>query len=161
MSPDLDDVLERIRVQVADGLADITTSYVHTGLLAWDDVCGTLAVGHERVYRSHDFPTETTVHDKSWRGEIVVAGTIGLVRCVPTLSERGEPPTAAALGAASAAILADAARAWESIAGLAGPEGNVWRVAGLSQQVVGPEGGAVMLVWRFLLGIDQDSWCPT
>ena len=135
----------------------ITASYVAAGAVAWDSCCGLLVAAPERIYRSAQFPIEGTTDYSCETGFLVVNVVVLLLRCVPTIDDRGIAPTPAALGAANEAVLFDAAVIWNTVIGEL-PEG--WQRANVEQTFVGAAGGCVGVETRFAQGLAQEVWCP-
>lgn len=141
----------------ACGSEPITASYVAAGLIAWDSCCGLLVVAPERVYRSAEFPVEGTTDYVCESGFLVVDIVVLLLRCVPTINDRGQAPTPAAMQAAYESILNDAAVIWNVAVGEL-PEG--WQRARVDQGFVGAQGGCVGVETRLSVGLAQSVWCP-
>lgn len=135
----------------------ITDSYVAAGGVAWDSCCGLLVVAPERVYRSAAFPIEGTTDYVCETALLTVDLVMLLLRCMPTLDDRGIPPAASALNAAYNSVLTDAAVIWNAMTGEL-PEG--WDRANVDQTFVGAEGGCVGVETRMTIGLAQDAWCP-
>lgn len=160
------DVLEEVRRQIVavlptSGARKISTSYVANGQVAWDDVCGSLIVGHEAIYRTTDFPLRQEADETCWGGTLALRVVVFLLRCVPVLGADGRAPTAAALDAAHRAILGDVTAVWMACQDLASPvSGEEWQTAGLASSAIGAEGGGAGEQFSFLLGLDQELWCP-
>ena len=151
--------LSRVKAALeACGSSDpIDASYVAAGLIAWDSCCGLLVVGPERVYRSAAFPVEGTTDYECETAMIVVDIVVLLLRCVPTLDDRGKAPTPAALSAAHGKVLNDAAIIWNTVTDEL-PEG--WQRSNVDQGFVGATGGCVGIETRLSIGLAQDAWCP-
>ena len=99
---------------VHDGLVEcdrdpISLAYVAAGEIAWDNCCGMLVVAPERIYRSQVFPTENGNEELCFGGYLVVDLLVLIVRCVPTVDDRGRAPSQAALQAAYRTLIEDAA----------------------------------------------------
>lgn len=135
----------------------ITATYVAAGAIAWDSCCGLLVAAPERVYRSASFPVEGTTDYVCESSFLVVDVVLLLLRCVPTIDDRGNAPAPAALGAAHQGVLTDAAVIWNVVTGEL-PEG--WDRANLDQSFVGAEGGCIGVETRFTIGLPQSVWCP-
>lgn len=135
----------------------IEVSYVAAGLIAWDSCCGLLVAAPERTYRSAQFPIEGTTDYVCETGFIVVDVVIVLLRCVPTVDDRGNPPNPHLLAAAYHAILNDAAIIWNVVTGEL-PDG--WQRANVDQGYIGAQGGCVGIETRLTIGLAQDAWCP-
>lgn len=136
---------------------EITTSYVAAGAAAWDDCCGTLIAAPERVYRTVTFPLEGQSNDPCETAELAVDVVILLLRCVPTIDDKGRVPGQDKLIDAYQRILGDAATIWNAVRGEL-PEG--WLRANISQTFVGAEGGCIGVETRFTIGLPQEDWCP-
>ncbi len=145
---------------VRDGLVnanrpEIQASYVAAGSIAWDNCCGMLVVAPERIYRSTSFPTEETGPEDCNPGLIVVDVLVLLVRCVPTIDDRGRAPSQSALDDAYRTLLDDAAVVWNSLLCC---DYEDWERGSISQVFVGAEGGCVGVETRLPLGIEQQRW---
>lgn len=157
------DVCELWLTRVHDDLTACTTSqpidaaYVAAGLVAWDSCCGLLVVAPERVYRSATFPIEGTTDYVCEDALLVVDVVVLLLRCVPSIDDRGNAPAPALLGAAYEAVMQDAAVIWNAVVGDL-PEG--WERANVDQSFVGAQGGCVGVETRFTIGLSQSDWCP-
>jgi hypothetical protein len=136
----------------------ITASYVAAGAIAWDSCCGLLVAAPERVYRSAEFPVEGTTDYVCETAFLVVDVVVLLLRCVPTVDDRGRMPPTAALSAAYGALLVDAALIWNVVVGDL-PEG--WERANVDQTFVGADGGCIGVETRLSVGLPQSVWCPT
>lgn len=134
----------------------VQRSYVAAGQIAWDDCCGMLVVAPERVYRSQIFPTEFVDREICDRGWLNLDLLILLVRCVPTVDDRGRAPSQTQLDQAYKKILDDAGVVWNAVqcAGLP----DEWEKAGLSQAFVGADGGCIGIETRVTVGIPQSRW---
>lgn len=141
----------------ACGSEPIDASYVAAGLIAWDTCCGLLVAAPERVYRSAEFPIEGTTDYVCESSFLVVDVLVLLLRCVPTINERGQPPAPATLSAAYENVLRDAAVIWNTVVGEL-PEG--WQRATVDQGFVGAQGGCVGVETRLSVGLAQSVWCP-
>lgn len=135
----------------------VSRAIVAAGQVAWDDCCGQLVVGPERVYRSSEFPVEDATDEICEGGWIAVSIVVLLVRCVPTVNERGEAPSAAAMNAAYASLLRDAAVVWRSVGVKKLP--HDWRRALVAQEFVGEQGACVGVETRLTIGLDDLDWC--
>jgi len=142
----------------ACGADPIDTSYIAAGMVAWDSCCGLLVAAPERTYRSAQFPIEGTTDYVCESAFIVVDVVILLLRCVPTIDDRGNPPPVAGLSAAYQSVLNDAAIIWNVVNGEL-PDG--WQRSGLDQGYVGAQGGCVGVETRLSVGLAQSLWCPT
>lgn len=150
-------VLERVVTALADCGNPVVASYVGAGFLAWDDCCGMCVVAPERIFQSAVFPIEGPDVTGCFNGLIAVQLVVLVVRCVPTVDDRGRAPTPAELGEAYGVVLSDAAVVWNV---LAGPWPQDWESANLAQTFVGAEGGCVGVETRITVGLDQEAWCP-
>lgn len=138
------------------GREPVNRAHVAAGSIAWDDCCGMLVVAPERIYRSRAFPAETGDEELCYGGDLVVDLMALLVRCVPVVDDRGRAPSGAALDAAYAELLDDAAVVWGAIVGATLPE--EWLRANVSQTFVGAEGGCIGVETRFTIGVPQRAW---
>ena len=142
----------------AAGRAEVTTSYVGAGQIAWDDCCGQLVVNPERIYRYVEFPNEMTDAEAAcYVGEMALVVSIVLLRCVSVLSDSLEPPSEDSLREDHARIHADATVIWGSVNGSWDEYG--WQRAQVSQAFIGAEGGCIAIETRLTLGLGQDDWC--
>jgi hypothetical protein len=135
----------------------ITAAFVAAGAVAWDECCGTLIAAPERIYRTADFPNEGQSADFCETGSLVVNVLILLLRCVPSVDDRGNPPTADALNASYQRAIRDGAIVWDAVTGDL-PEG--WERANVSQTFTPDEGGCIGVETRFTIGLPQEGWCP-
>jgi hypothetical protein len=135
----------------------IKASYVAAGLVAWDDCCGVLVVAPERVYRSAQFPIEGATDDECETGFLVVDLVVLLLRCVPTLDDRGNAPAPADLDVAYKEVMHDGAVIWNTVTDQL-PEG--WERANVEQTYVGAMGGCIAVETRLTVGLPQSVWCP-
>ena len=135
----------------------ITEHYVAAGAVAWDSCCGLLVVAPERVFRSAQFPAEGTTDYVCETSLLVVDIVVLLLRCVPTVDDRGMPPTPDAMDAAYADALTDAAIIWNELVGEK-PEG--WDRANVDQTFSGATGGCIGVETRMQVGLAQSVWCP-
>lgn len=137
----------------------ITTEYVVMGEVPFDDCCGTLVVGFDRIYRSTDFPVEAPLREACWGGQIVVSVVVLLVRCVPVANDSGTPPSSSAADTAFRSLYDDAAIVWNACAEFNAVDPLRYDRAALAQTFIGQQGGCVASRTTFLLGLD-DAWCP-
>lgn len=131
--------------------------HVAAGLVAWDDCCGMLVAAPERVYRTASFPIEGPDAAGCFDGLIAVDCVVLLVRCVPVLDDRGNPPSVGALQDAYASILWEAGVIWNALRMV---DVDAWETTGEAQTFVGAEGGCIGVETRITVGIDQEQWCP-
>lgn len=136
--------------------ADPVQAYVGVAEVAWDDCCGQLVIAPERVFRSVDFPAENTGEEFCYGGELVVNLVALLVRCVPTVDDRGRAPSAKALDDAHKAFLRDAATVWRAVTCCDMPED--WERSSVAQTFVGAQGGCVAVETRWTVGVNQQVW---
>ena len=150
---------------VHDALAEcdrdpVSRAYVAAGEIAWDDCCGMLVVAPERIYRSQVFPTENGNEELCFGGYLVVDLLVLIVRCVPTVDDRGRAPSANALQAAYRNVIEDAAVVWNTVTGFL-PDEMVR--ANVAQTFVGAQGGCIAAETRFTIGVEQTGFaicCP-
>lgn len=135
--------------------AEVQRAYVAAGAVAWDDCCGMLVVAPERVFRSVTFPVEMTDRELCFGGSLVVELVVLLVRCVPTVDDRGRAPSGHALDAAYRDLLEDAAVVWNAVLCC---DNDEWERAAISQTFVGAEGGCVGVETRIVVGLEQSRW---
>jgi len=150
--------LDRTRTALEDcGAEPITASYVALGMVAWDSCCGLLVAAPERVYRTAAFPVEGTTDYVCESAFLAIDLVVLLLRCVPVINDRGVAPAPAAMDAAHAAILTDAAVIWNEMVGEL-PEG--WERAAVDQTFSGAQGGCLAVETRMTIGLPQSLWCP-
>jgi hypothetical protein len=152
-------VCEAVRAYVAERLTacgfTITTTYVGAGLIAWDDCCGMLVVVPERIYRSAVWPIEGPDPQGCYEGLAAIQLTALWLACMPTVDDRGRPPSVAAMSVAYTDFLNAAAVVWNALAELPWE----WETTGLNQTFLGTEGGCIGVESRLTVGIDEDQWC--
>ena len=153
-------VANQVLCCVRDGMLnanrpELQQAYVAAGSIAWDNCCGMLVVAPERIYRSTTFFTEATDPEDCNAGFLVVELVVIVIRCVPTVDDRGRAPTAHALNEAYRDLLEDAAVVWNSILCC---DYEDWERGAISQTFVGAEGGCVAVETRFPLGLEQHRW---
>ena len=134
----------------------INRAYVAAGQIAWDDCCGMLVVAPERIFKSARFPEQNANEELCWGGYLAVDFLVLLVRCVPVVDDRGRAPSAAALQAAYAELIEDAAVVYNAVIGPL-PYAE-WERALPTQTFVGAEGGCIAVETRLTIGIPQDTW---
>lgn len=149
--------LELLDALDACGCDSISTSYTGIGVLAWDDICGTLVVTPVRRYASTRFPDEFQELVKCDAGDPVVELEVYLVRCVPTPNDQGVPPSETALSEAHSDILADAECIMDFLRCGELPHSEAEK-ANLTQRFVGSEGGAVMVTTTITYGFPAAVW---
>lgn len=165
LDPSPFDIADYFRGEIEADLADcsrepLQRSYVAAGEIAWDDCCGMLVVAPERVYRTGSFPVEDTTEDLCADRYLAVDLVALIVRCVPTVDDRGRAPSAIALQTAYQQIIEDGAVVMNSVMGVL-PER--WERANVSQTYTGAQGGCIGVETRFTIGTEQTSWticCP-
>lgn len=150
-------VLERVNNALEACGRPVNIKFVGAGLIAYDDCCGMLVVAPERVYRCARFPIEGPDEHGCYDGLIAVALVVLVVRCLPVIDDRGQPPGEAEMGEAYAALLGDAAVVWNELA-VWPPE---WESTGQAQTFIGAEGGCIGVETRVIIGLDQEVFCPT
>jgi hypothetical protein len=155
------DVAAWLLAQVESALAEcdrepLNRAYVAAGQIAWDDCCGMLVVAPERVFRSSTFPVQETNEELCWGGYLTVDLLVLLVRCIPTVDDRGRAPSAAALDAAYTGIIEDAAVVFNAV--ISAMPNREWMRATPTQTFVGAEGGCIGVETRLTLGIPQNEW---
>jgi hypothetical protein len=148
--------LNRVRSALDDCGSPVEDAYVAAGAVAWDTCCGLLVAAPERVYRSAFFPNEGATDDECETGLLVVDVVVLLLRCVPTVDSRGNPPPIDALSRAYGEVLSEAAVVWNAVTSEL-PEG--WDRARVDQQFVGAQGGCIGVETRFTIGLPQEEWC--
>jgi hypothetical protein len=141
---------------VQAGRDPINRAYVAAGQVAWDDCCGLLAVAPERTYRSVVFPSESNGPEYCDKGDITIDFAVLLVRCLPSVSDRGQPPSTQDLQNAYSTLLEDGAIVWNAIDCADLPLD--WMRANLSQTIAGAQGGCIAVETRVTIGLSQKVW---
>lgn len=109
----LDCVCEDLTAQSSCGCP--CRSFVTIGQPVWDNCCdGQLAVIVDRIYVAGVYPA-SDAQPITCTSQIAGEFTLQLIRCVPTMTEGGDPPTAAALSASAQNIYADMYIAYRSV----------------------------------------------
>jgi hypothetical protein len=147
------------------------------GAASWDscdDPCGPgdgtggqLTVSVARIYPSTNFPTE----DREVRGArgctpppiTAVDLIITLLRCAPTMSEDGCPPSCEELSEASRILHVDAVTVYNALLCClpgTGPGRRGRRFVLGQQRIIGPEGGCVGLEQRVTVALPGCAKCP-
>lgn len=134
----------------------VQRAYVAAGQVAWDDCCGMLVAAPERIYRSQIFPGEFAEREICDLGWLNIDLVLLLVRCVPTVDDRGRAPSQAALDDAYKTLLEDAGVVWNAVQCADLPDD--WEKASLSQTFVGADGGCVGVETRVTVGVPQSKW---
>lgn len=147
-------VLEYVEQVLKDCGRAPVQSYVAAGAIAWDDCCGLLVVAPERVYRTARFPQEGPDARGCYDGLIAVSIIVLLLRCVPVLDDKGQPPPVSELDAAYNDALIDASVIWDALASI-----QSYETASQEQQFVGAQGGCIGIESRIILGVDGETWC--
>lgn len=140
------DLLDSIQDRFATaGVPLPERAYVHAGQVADDIGCpdgGQLVVALRRVFSG--FPGAPRTGD-AWENPVVSAEyEIRLLRCVPTMSPDGRPPTVDQLNGAGMEILTDATVLPRALLGMVREHdlGECRSVALSDLTPIGPEGGA-------------------
>lgn len=134
----------------------ITQSYVVAGEVSWDSCCGVLVGAVDRVFRYVNFPNPVSDHtdcDVSFIGVDVI---LVLLRCVPTLDERGNLPTPGVMSEAFGRLYDDAAMVYNAVTGDLPPG---WLRANVEQSFAGASGGCGAVLTTFTIGLPQSEWC--
>lgn len=160
ISPSTIDVAQWLLTTTKQALIDcnretISTSYVGSGSIAWDDCCGTLVVTPERVYRSQQFPTEDTDEVICFDGLIAIEFVVLLLRCVPVVDDRGRAPEDSAMQVAYNNLLGDAAVIYNALTGVFP---DYWERTNPSQTFVGADGGCIGVETRITIGLEQSRF---
>jgi hypothetical protein len=134
----------------------VQRAFVAAGQVAWDDCCGMLVAAPERVFRTLEFPNENSTEEVCFGGHLAVEVVVLLVRCVPTVDERGRAPSSEALDAAYRSLIEDSAIVWNAAVCCDLPDD--WVRASVSQTFVGAQGGCIGSETRFIIGIPQQRW---
>lgn len=150
----------------ADPPRPVGVAMVAAGALLVDDCCdGLLVVAPERIWRTIEpFPTEAGPDAVCDPYPIAIALVVTILRCTPTLDDKGRAPSVASQEAALSALLIDGAVVWKALRdpALLGDDGTgypLWERAALSQTYLGGEGGCIGVETRVTVGIEQSSWC--
>lgn len=133
----------------------ISTTYVGSGAIAFDDCCGTLVVVPERVFRSQQFPAEDTTEIICFDGMIAIEISVILLRCTPVVDDRGRAPSQSSLNTAHESLLGDAAVIYNV---LTGQFPSNWERTNPSQTFIGAQGGCIGFESRLVIGIDQSKF---
>ncbi len=133
----------------------VSTAYVGSGEIAWDDCCGTLVVVPDRVYRSQEFPAEDTSEVICFDGYIAIDLVVTLLRCVPVVDDRGRAPSETALATAYQDLLGDAAVIYNS---MTGPVPDDWERTNPAQTFLGAQGGCIGVETRITIGLEQSQF---
>lgn len=160
ISPSTFDVAQWVQQTSLTALADcgreaISTTYVGSGAIAWDDCCGTLVVVPERVFRSQEFPGEDTNEVICFDGLIAIELNVVLLRCVPVVDDRGRAPSESSLQLAYEKLLGDAAVIYNA---LTSQFPDYWERTNPAQTFVGAQGGCIGVETRFTIGIEQSQF---
>lgn len=134
---------------------EVQRAYVAAGQVAWDDCCGTLVVAPERIYRSQVFPAEFAEREICDTGWLNIDLMVMLLRCVPTVDDRGRAPSKQALDESYQRFLEDAGVVWNALHCAELPDD--WEKALLSQSFVGADGGCVAVESRIIIGVPQSK----
>lgn len=160
LSQSTHDVAEWLLTTVETALDDcgrdpINLRYVAAGSIAWDDCCGMLVVAPERTYRSVTFPAPATDEELCFGGYLAIEFLVLLVRCIPTVDDRGRAPTQAQLQAAYTELLEDAAVVYNACVA---PLPDYMVRSSVTQSFGGAEGGCISVETRFIIGLEQTEW---
>ncbi len=160
LSPSTFDVAQWVQQTSLTALADcnrepISTTYVGSGAIAWDDCCGTLVVVPERVYRSQEFPAEDTNEVICFDGLIAIELSVMLLRCVPVVDDRGRAPSASLLQVAYQNLLGDAAVIYNA---LTSNFPDYWERTNPAQTFIGAQGGCMGVETRLVIGLEQSQF---
>jgi len=138
------------------GREPISRAFVAAGEVAWDDCCGMLVVAPERTFRYLEFPSDNGGLELCYRGDLAVDLVVLLVRCIPTVDDRGRAPSAKSLDDAYQALLEDGAVVWGAVANCTLPE--EWERANVGQVYTGALGGCIGVETRVTIGLPQRAW---
>lgn len=133
---------------VCEALAEQSTcgcpcrACVVVGRPVWDNCCdgGQLTAFLERIYVTDGFPQADT-------GSILCSAPLGadftiqLIRCVPTMTEDGTPPSCPALSDSASAIYQDMYIAYRAIICCLAAYKKYRRFSMKDGRIVGPQGG--------------------
>lgn len=147
----LDCVVDRLNVPT--GSPSVTGAPTHqhvaVGEVVWDNCCdgtngdigGQVWVQVDSVFPSRNPPLPDVAPVACATTSFVMAARVGILRCWPTMNDRGEPPTAATLEAASHGMLFDVAALIEGLVCCARSQ-DLDLVIGQSS-FLGPEGACI------------------
>jgi hypothetical protein len=160
ISPSTFDVAQWVQQTALTALEDcgresISTTYVGSGAIAWDDCCGSLIVVPERIYRSSEFPAEDTTEVICFDGLIAVELNVILLRCIPVVDDRGRAPSESSLQTAYSNLLGDAAVIYNALTG-AFPD--YWERTNPAQAFIGAQGGCIGVETRLTVGLEQTQF---
>lgn len=109
----LDCVCDALALQSSCGCP--CRKFVTIGNPAWDNCCdGQLALVIDRIYVQSVFP-QAEGGTITCSSPIVGEFTLQLIRCVPTMTDQGDPPTPQALSDSAANIYADMYIAYRAV----------------------------------------------
>lgn len=134
------DVIEAAYVEL--GVAMPVRRYVADGTAVYD--CEQLTVQVERAYSTQGSTSQEVVADQNCLGMRSATLAITTLRCVPSLSSKGRPPSADAVEDAAQRVLPDPTIQWQALReayrdGDLAPFDN--GLAFEAWQGIGPEGG--------------------
>lgn len=145
-------------------------AYVSPGSPAFDDCCdscsgdeagGQLTVHVEDVFTSDNFPSRTTVIFPCRPASYVGTFVVTVARCVPTMDEKGDPPTPQEMDAASRKIMIDQQAVLDALSCCLPdfpPAGKRKRRASLAGFRVIPESGGCM-GFEVRINVDLGAIC--
>ena len=119
-------------------------AFVASGAVAWDRCCadGQLWVGVDRVYAyGGQFPAPAGV--TTCVPPLAADLSIGILRCAPTMSDQGDPPSAEALTASAAQVNEDAYVLMNGVMCCLAEHGRARPFVIGGQRPLGPAGGCV------------------
>lgn len=152
------DILECAREQLSvtgTGVPAGMRCVVTTGeATAWDDCCnGQLTVTIQSIFPSSNFPTQddgtrVPCGVVAWGASLAIT----VLRCAPTISQSGKPPSVERVDASTQEVVADASAIRAAILCRFKPAAPDVDVLIGAQQFVGPEGGCVGSVLLMTIG---------
>lgn len=160
-------VLECVRERIEDvaNLPGFDRVCVVPGEVAWDACdCGQLTINNPSQFSSNSFPSPILGGDQTQCGAPLIASTftVTALRCAPSSSKNGHPPTCAALSDAAELLYQDK---YYMRAAIICCLAELQRTHVLEQYTVGtvtevgPRGGCVGAEMSFTVGLINDCPC--
>jgi hypothetical protein len=118
-------------------------AFVSAGVVAYDHCCdgGQLWVGIDRVFAYDRFPAPAGILNCT--PPLAADIVIGILRCAPTLNDKGEAPSAETLTASSAQVYEDAYAVVQGVLCCLVPTQRERLFVMGNQRPLGPQGGCV------------------
>jgi hypothetical protein len=156
-------VAESFLAVARDAVPDVDeeAARLNVGTVGFDSCCGQISVSIDSQGRAVSFPAGvgnqlTAIAAGCYEGAIYLALRITVVRCIPVMDDRGNPPEAAAVNEAVTQLYVDAAAIWNALSGPL-PD-DEWARAALAQTPVSEQGGCIGIDTTVLIGLDQETW---